>query len=740
MPENQPYISNVYNALVDNIKGFNVSKDDFYKKIQDDSYKKNVYTALKDNIQGFGLSENDFYSKLGKKEATKELPKDIKQGKALDISSFVQVSPKDLEEEKKAKEQSYQDIIKPEKGIPVSESTKTKFTKEEKPTGVPEVRIYDRQKAVRNTAEKVAKSKYGQPTESQIQSEVKNTEDAIKSGKLSRHTDADGNVEYAQNANLLQGFVNSVDKGIINTGYGLSKLIKSVIGQDTSGMDEEQTTRLKTAELDPVGEFLNFFNPLTTEERRQFNPLAKDEHQRLEDALKERGGLDVSYESTPASIGSIGGDILTFAALPEGKAAKLASTAALSYSKNYGEKSNQLFNELKSQGYSDEDASNKSKVDALTQAIPQTAFDTYLFGRTPVKAPTQSALNLLQATGHIAKNTAKFSALGGGQQALEEGIKGLQGYKTEGWEGRVYDAMVNGAAMTAVMESIPYVASLPKVAASAIYDYANKDIVKPIIQQALEKLPESISEPFKEGMKKYEDSTKDIKNVIPEDKMHVIGGLTTKIKSIDEDIQKLNEQKKTTPESLHETIDNKVADLEQQKKEANNKISQALKSDNPIDVEYDDAGNKIVEPTKVSEETKTEQPIEQPTEPKVELTDEQKEQNIISQEGKIEDDKINELIDKAKTYEPTGVKAEAVGAETAPTGEVSSGPISDAERIPKPRFYEESSPERQQQFNEWRDKQFKSYDDFRRQYESSRFSKYGETEEGFIRRKFCKGL
>lgn len=514
-------------------------------------------------------------------------------GKKLDS---VKEQPKEQSKQLKEKPVDFGPLVPQDKLV--SESTRTKFTPQlKKPEGLV-VKSFEEEEAKRNkgkrvAAEKIAKSKYGNPTESQIQSELKIVQQKAKDKQLVPYTNKDGSIDYRQEAGFFEGALNGINKALINTEFGILKLLTP--SENHALLNQSQELKLKESELDPLqsfGSILSQTNPVQAVSK--IMPYGD-----VEQAYKSRQGLDVSYEGAAPVAGELVSTIGMYGLMPQGAIAKASSVAAFSYLQNYSQTTNQLFNELKDKGLSDEDAGKQSKIDGLTQALPKTALDIYFFGRTPVKAPNQAALNLFQTIGHVAKQSAKFGALSGAEVAATDGIRNLQNifqkreYNTDDTEGKVFDAVVHGAAMGVVMESIPHILRLPKVAKSAIFDYATKDIVKPIITEALKNLPENISVPFAEGMKRFEEANKGIADIVPEDKSHVVGGITTRIKVIEGEIEKLNEQKKSVPESLHENIDKKIADLEQEKKEANQRITTALNSENPLEVEYDEVGNKI---------------------------------------------------------------------------------------------------------------------------------------------------
>lgn len=59
------YTQKVYNALKDNLQGFNKTPDEFTKAMQDPAYATRAYQALKENLTGFNKTPDEFYSLVG---------------------------------------------------------------------------------------------------------------------------------------------------------------------------------------------------------------------------------------------------------------------------------------------------------------------------------------------------------------------------------------------------------------------------------------------------------------------------------------------------------------------------------------------------------------------------------------------------------------------------------------------------------------------------------------------------
>lgn len=82
------YTSNVYNALRDNLEGFNKDEATFRTEIQNPEYAKKVYRALSDNLEGFKRTEEDFYTQVGlkKKDQNQPTSSGLENGSSLSLS------------------------------------------------------------------------------------------------------------------------------------------------------------------------------------------------------------------------------------------------------------------------------------------------------------------------------------------------------------------------------------------------------------------------------------------------------------------------------------------------------------------------------------------------------------------------------------------------------------------------------------------------------------------------------
>ncbi|MDD5353371.1 MAG: hypothetical protein PHS93_09445, partial [Candidatus Omnitrophica bacterium] len=84
----QDYILNTYNALKENLEGFNKSEQEFRDKLlSDPTYKDNVHKALTENVQGFNRTMDEFSTLIGVKK------KDNSESSGLPLPSFESQRP-----------------------------------------------------------------------------------------------------------------------------------------------------------------------------------------------------------------------------------------------------------------------------------------------------------------------------------------------------------------------------------------------------------------------------------------------------------------------------------------------------------------------------------------------------------------------------------------------------------------------------------------------------------------------
>ena len=632
------YVDNVYKALKSKVQGFNVSPDEFRKTITtDNNYRGNVYKALKNEFSDFNVAPDEFSGALGikKKEPTHEA---LQYGQdATNLSKIVgqqNGSQSQLTSTNKDGFDINSVVGKPATGIgaPVnaSESTSAKIEH-------PDLEAIQKQhdNALNNTAAKRLQGKGIEVNDETLASEKNAVQKDVSNGVLKLHKDDNGNISFQRDASAMQGFVRNLNRNLLNASYGIVKGINALRGGDNSNLENQQAAELQSVDKDPYGSMLHSLNVFHT-----------DEGKRLQDINKDNGGNDVSYNNLAPTLGGLGGDITYFSPtnLAGGTVSKLGAALAMSYAKNYGAKSNEIYNELKNNGASDEDAQKKASIDALGQAIPQSAMETALFGGA-MPSPKISS-DLLTAIGHAAKRTGLFAGISGATQGGEELVKGMQGYDTEGWQDRVKNAVLSGTALTAVMEGLPILASLPKYARSAIKEFAINPDVKPMVDEYLSKVPNGNE--IKSQLDNYEQATQPLRGIIPDEKMPSVGGRVEKINNLTKDIQDANVSKMVLPEAIHPEIDKKIEEKQAEIQNTNKEIKEALKSDNPLSIEKDDVTG---EPIIKNEENNVQQPaeIEKPTNEEANINQPKTEEKIgEGEEAEPIDEITQKHIDDAK--------------------------------------------------------------------------------------------
>jgi hypothetical protein len=456
-------------------------------------------------------------------------------------------------------------------------------------------------KGIKKTAEKRIIAKGGNPNDEDVlNSEVEDVKNSINKGVLKYNEETK---TYQRDAGIIEGFLRGLNKNVLNTSYGITKGINAALGGDNTEKEKQQAAELDAADRDPYGSFAHSFNIFKT-----------DEDKRLLEIAKKTKGDELNYEGLIPSAGGLVGDIAMFSPVNKigagldiltagQKAAKVGTALGIAYTKNYGAKSNELFQQLKNEGYSDEEAAHKASIDATAQAIPHTMFEAALFGGAIPHA--KPAKDFMDAIGKMAKRTAGFSAANAPVQLGDEAIKAMQGYDTDGWEGRVKSAIFNGMGMVALMEGLPIITSLPKYAQSAMKEYANSPTIRPLVDKMLDSDLAKGSLWDIEGIRKrlddYKAATDPLRGIVPDDKMASIGGLQEKrnniqavIDGVTEKIKALEIDKKAAP-ALAKSFDEKIAtiqkfvgDKQSEIDAIDKKIKTFDKVDNPLEHEVDD--------------------------------------------------------------------------------------------------------------------------------------------------------
>lgn len=465
----------------------------------------------------------------------------------------------------------------------------------------------NKEKGITTTAKKRIIAKGGNPEDKDtLNSEKEDVKNAINQGVLKYNPSTK---TYQRDAGVVEGFLRGLNRNVLNASYGLTKGINAAFGGDNSEKEKQQAAELEAADRDPYGSFAHSFNIFKT-----------DEDKRLLEVAKKTKGDELNYEGLIPSAGGLISDIAYFnpttgvgnamAKIPS-LLAKGGTALAMGYAKNYGAKSNELYQQLKNDGYSDEDAAHKASVDATLQAIPHTMFEAALFGGAIPHA--KPAENFMGAIGKMAKRTAVFSALNAPVQLGDEAIKAGQGYDTDGWQGRVKSAVFNGMGMVALMEGLPIILSLPKYAQSAMKEYANSPTIRPLVDKMLDSDLAKGSLWDIDGIRKklddYKAATDPLRGIVPDDKMASIGGLQEKrnnvqavIDGVSDKIKALETDKKSAP-ALAASFDDKISTLQKfvgdkqgEIDAIDKKIKTFDKVDNPLDHEVDDETGEPVNP------------------------------------------------------------------------------------------------------------------------------------------------
>ena len=198
-----------------------------------------------------------------------------------------------------------------------------------------------------------------------------------------------------------------------------------------------------------------------------------------------------------------------------------------------------------------------------------------------------AANNFVSVIKGAAKDAVKVGALGAAGSAATSGIESAQGYKVDNWVDKMLESGGEFAKMDMLFKVLPILRTLPKAAQSAVKEFAVDPVIKPFVENYIKTLPEVQQLDIMKELKDYEDATKDIRGIVPQEKMASLGGRIQKrinringINIIKKDITELEAKKANLPEALHGEIDGVI-------KERKGQISDLEKEIDGIDKEIE---------------------------------------------------------------------------------------------------------------------------------------------------------
>ena len=401
-------------------------------------------------------------------------------------------------------------------------------------------------------------AKRSKRTEAEVQKD-------IDEGKLVLSTDSKKNKRYARQPGAWESFVKSLTlwKRSLQDAAGVAALKATGTDEDLANFNEIVNSRKKVeSEKEfglsdavgglPVGSYIS-------------------------DSFKQTNGLPTAEPGVAGQftgfVGGVGPDVALAAATGGmGNTAKGAILGGKMLASEYGNKEPELYEKAKQiaiqRGATEEDAkkwaAQEASIDAVFASIPQATLNTAFF-MEGLHSPASK--NFLTVLGNTVKDVSKVSALGGGSSALTSGIEGAEGYDTKGWVEKMVGQFGDFAKLELLFKVIPIIKTLPKATQSAVKEFAVDPVIKPLVEQYIKTLSEQTQRDITQQLADYEAATKDVRGIVPEEKMASIGGRIEKRKNringiniIKRDITELEAKKTNLPEALHKEVDAAIAE------------------------------------------------------------------------------------------------------------------------------------------------------------------------------------
>jgi len=553
------------------------SEDEFTKALLNPQTADKIYTKLR----GDGYSEDN----LGKKD---EFLSSFSQKKNQISNVSAPTSGENLQPTPKVKNEFIPSREEFESSIPsyargnqaVSTQLKTPIVK----SSAEEFADKSAEKEARNketqqqakitTAERRLKSKGIKDHDGEaVGKELELVNKDIADGKLSLSTDAQGNKIYGRNPGVGESLVRGLFGNILGTVDAFSINKAKNFGTPEELRDEFESISARKKKENEV-EF-------------GMEDILSNGATLFEKLLKQETGLPTAKPSFAGEVAGMVGGMAPDVALASatgglGEAMKMGTIGTKMYASAYANTAHDLYERGKQQyiskGMNEDEASKLAATDAAHKAelaaLPDAAVNTLFFSG---KLHSPAAKNFVSAMGGVAKDAVKMGALGTTQSLAKSGIETAQGYDVKDWVGKAMESGGGLAKMDMLFKVLPFMASLPKYAQSAVKEFAVDPVVKPFVQDYLQKVPEGIN--IMKDIDEYEKATAPLRGVVSEEKMASLGGRMQKrvnrindINLIKEEVKQLNEKKANLPESLHEEIDNSIKSKNEAIKELQKEI------------------------------------------------------------------------------------------------------------------------------------------------------------------------
>lgn len=243
----------------------------------------------------------------------------------------------------------------------------------------------------------------------------------------------------------------------------------------------------------------------------------------------------------------------------------------------------QLYRKGLSQGLSRIDAAKQAMQAAPITAIPDAAMGVVLGrgfsgGSLVPEAPKKALVDALMT---YAKGTAKVAGAGALSENARAGLEQLEGYKLK--EGERAERTLQGASDWAIMHTAFdrggwVLKNAPKFVSSAYKNFLT-NIPKPILEAEAANYPNG--KEILDQVESFAETKKDVQDLVPEEKVASVTGLTEKIKNIQSDIYELETRKVKAPDVLKPYIDRWIQEYKDEIEFYNKQIGKVTKSSDP---------------------------------------------------------------------------------------------------------------------------------------------------------------
>jgi len=243
----------------------------------------------------------------------------------------------------------------------------------------------------------------------------------------------------------------------------------------------------------------------------------------------------------------------------------------------------QLYRKGIDQGLSKTDAAKQAMQAAPITAIPDAAMGVVLGrgfsgGSLVPEAPKKALVDAIMT---YAKGTTKVAGAGGLSENARAGLEELEGYKLK--EGEKAERTLKGASDWAIMHTAFdrggwVLKNAPKFVSSAYKNFLT-NIPKPILEAEAAKYPNG--KEILDQVESFAETKKDVQDLVPEEKVASVTGLTEKIKTIQSDIYELETRKVKAPDALKPQIDKWIQEYKDEIEFYNKQIGKVTKSSDP---------------------------------------------------------------------------------------------------------------------------------------------------------------